>query len=191
MGSAIEPSEIPAAFSHMPVIGRGATSIVLAKSEDRVLVLTRDAVKADWLAAQGLGVRTGEFRSKNPRSGAFNRFPVIVIEMPRLVPLDAANAEIVSDLCAQVQGAKMDAWGANKKRKAGFEEKAVVAHFTADERHRLYPVFRFLKSRSWTSYDLDLFPDNFMQTREGEIVVVDPVISRALQTVLERNAPQT
>jgi hypothetical protein len=189
MGSAIELSEIPASFSDLPVIGQGATSIVLKKSEDQVILLTRDPVKADWLAKQGLGVRTGEFRSKNPRIGLFNKFPIHVFEMPRLYPCQGENADIVAHLIAEVKAVKTAAWSRNKKGLEGVEEKEIVAHFTADEQHRLYPVFRFLKSKSWMTYDLDLEPENFMQTRDGEIVIVDPVISRALQTVLFRFAP--
>lgn len=189
MGSAIELSEIPASFSGLPVIGQGATSIVLKKSEDQVILLTRDPVKADWLAVQGLGVRAGEFRSKNPRTSAFNKFPIHVFEMPRLYTCGEANGDIVGHLIEEFEKVKLDAWSRNKKRKAGFEEKEIAAHFSADEQHRLYPVFRFLKAKSWTAYDLDLTPENFMQTRDGEIVIVDPVISRALQSVLFRFAP--
>jgi hypothetical protein len=189
VGSAIELSEIPQALRDLPVIGHGATSVALKKSDDRVLLLTRDQVKADWLSSQGLGVRTGEFRSTNPRVRAFGKLPIHMFEMPLLRPLDGTNIEIVADLVAQVKAAKTAAWSANKKRQSGVEEKAIVAHFTADERHRLFPVFRFLKSKSWISYDLDLEPENFMQTGEGEIVVVDPVISRSLQSMLFRYAP--
>lgn len=189
IGSAIEPYEVPSAYADLPVIGRGATSIVLRKDEDTVVLMTKDPIKAVWLTSQGLASKVGEFTSTKARVPALRKFPIHVIEMPLLLPLDDANREIVEDLRTEFKNVALQAWSANKKRTPGFETKQIIKHFSADEQHRLYPVFQFLKQHPWNRYDFDFEPENFMQTKDGSIVVVDPMISTTLRNVLMRHLP--
>ncbi len=187
LGHAIARREIPPDLAGLPVLGHGATSLVLAVSPDRVVMLTRDVIKAAWCqhALQGEILAVG--RSRHPTLSLLNRFPVHRIALPRLAPLDGRNAAHVTALIDGHVAVARDAWSRHRDR--GDQVRQVLGHYRADPAHAFHPLAQFLRRYRWFQADLDLTPDNFLQSPDGGIVLADPVITTRLQRVLERYRP--
>jgi hypothetical protein len=88
---AIIKKEIPTEYKDLKVIGRGNTSIILEKDPTTAIMITRDSMKKDWLHF-GIGItkdwRIHDIAAERHR---FKNFPVFVIEMPKLYPLEGEN----------------------------------------------------------------------------------------------------
>lgn len=186
IGYAIARSEIPQAYAGLSILGQGATSIALARTEDEVVLLTRDPIKAAW-SEHALGARALDpIRSRHPTLPLLTRFPILPLVMPRLFPLSGGNVETVEALIADHVGVATAAWSRHRDR--GDQVRAVLSTYRAQPGHALYPLAQFLRRYRWFQADLDLTPMNFLQTREGAIRLSDPVIMTRLQSVLERFA---
>lgn len=189
IGHAIARAEIPRMLADRPVIGHGATSLVVAVDDRSAIMLTRDAIKAAWLVEIGRATLVGEARSRHPSVSALSRFPILTLAMERLQPLDAGNRQAARALVHAYSDASLEAW--RRHRDLGDQRRAIRSHFVARPEHGLHRLFAFLKRYRWYQYDLDLRLDleNFMQDRAGALVILDPVITGRLQTVLERFRP--
>jgi hypothetical protein len=187
LGYAIARAEIPTDYAALPILGHGATSIALAQSDDTVVLLTRDPIKAAW-SEHALGARRLDpFRSRHPTLRPLNRFPILPLVMPRLYPLAGPNVETVQSIIAEHVGVVTAAWIRHRDR--GDQVRAVLSSYRAQPDHAFHSLAMFLRRYRWFQADLDLTPQNFLQTQDGEIRLTDPVIMTRLQTVLERYRP--
>ena len=99
IGTALWRSSIPQKYKKYPILGQGATSIVLDKGDGRVLMLTRDTMKMEWLTRNwglDIGEVIDEFEVHHQKSRTLGEMPVYVIDLPLLYPLSAKNKQLPS-----------------------------------------------------------------------------------------------
>jgi hypothetical protein len=176
--SAITLGEILPKYKSLPVIGRGTTSIILAKSNDEVLVFTRDGVKRDWLVnGTKLAEPVETYEAHNPKYRELSEKPIYVLSMPRLFPLSTQNKRRVKQLIKLVDELR---W--KNHSKPYFinivSQKVDELELETNSKHDLRELIDFLSNYDESQYRWDLGPRNFMQTRDGELVVLDPVVEK-------------
>lgn len=169
IGTALWKSSIPKQYKQFPVIGQGATSVVLDKGDGNVLVLTRDAMKKDWLC-QDWGLGEGEwidsFDAYHQKSRALGEMTVFVIQMPKLFPLSLENKRVIKKSIAQ--------YDAIKER--NMYDKLRVYLDTHPE-GLFARLVEFLQNYDKKQYHVDFLMRNFMQRANGEVVLIDPIVS--------------
>lgn len=198
---AIHQNEIPQQYRNLKVLGRGNTAIILAKDQDTALVLTRDAMKAEWLCQQwglGLGRHVEEFqghRHPDPKARALD---IQVIEMPRLEKLSGANATKVRRAVREFEQhqqtarqAGSDEFGTRKRGGSGRTDKKAMLQqlmkiYNTDDRpdDPITQYLDFISNYSDEDINFDIALRNFMQTRDGQIVLLDPAVSRDVLEIL-------
>lgn len=185
IGTAVGRREIPAKYRQYPIIGQGSTSIVLEKDPNTVLVLTRDHQKVEWLIHDwglGLGRVVDEFDAGSPHH-ALREIPVLVVEMPKLFPLDPPHKKALKLMIKKFQDVWLRSVGSHGWKENSFQR--VYSKFT--DEHPDHPITRVLE---WAAnYDIkqinfDFLMRNFMQTTTGEIIAVDPVVGSELHGIL-------
>jgi hypothetical protein len=180
IGTALWKSSIPAKYKQYQVIGQGATSVVLDKGDGNVLVLTRDAMKKDWLVQDwglGLGEWIDGFDAHHQQSRDISDMPVFVIQMPKLFPLSLENKRTIKKAIKQY-------------------EDVVGLRLTQDQVKKFndylekYPdglfaqLVEFLQNYDIKQYGIDFLTRNFMQDSKGQIVLTDPIVSKEIVDAL-------
>ena len=188
IGSAVRLDEIPPQYRRLPVLGRGATTIALAKDEDTAILFTRDEMKSDWLR-NGIHIVTHRevvVPARAHHLAGMNDIELWMLEMPRLRKLSPENARRVrqelktfTEILTKHQ---------HKIRNPHGVISAVSAEY--DDEHPdslLAPLFYWLLNYDPSQYHLDLGQRQFLETMDGEIVLVDPVVSSELMAIFHRN----
>lgn len=174
VGTAMWRNSIPEKYKKFPIIGQGATSVVLDKGDDNVLVLTRDAMKKDWLVQTwglGLGKWIDSFAAHHQKSRDIGDMPVLVIEMPKLYPLSLENKRIIKKSIEQYYAV------------VGYEVNQKIV-YKFNKYLETYPnglfshLVDFLQNYDVDQYSIDFLIRNFMQDKNNEIVLIDPIVSR-------------
>ena len=193
--SGVRLDEIPQKYKHLKVLGRGATSVVLEKDNDTVLIFTRDAVKTDWLTQSwGLALAkwVDSYDSHKHHIRAFNEKPINILEMPKLYPLDLKNKRIVRDILKDFEKIKSSAYSksygrgnySDREFKIGIINQYQEFYNDHDDEfeddRQLRNLIDFLSNYDEKQYDWDLGPRNFKQTQDGKLIVLDPVVDREL-----------
>jgi len=182
IGSAVTIPEIPDRFKMLEIVGRGATSIVLKKDDDTVIVLTRDEMKTDWMNHSSVANFIGNFDGLNARgtNSTFRELPIRAYSMPRLYPLDGPNKKRVRQLIKEFETI-------NRKYSLTKQEKANELRELTDEyelkfnkRHELAEFAEFIINYDESQYYFDFKQNQFMQDKAGNIVVNDPVVSKEI-----------
>lgn len=188
LATSIRKDQIHPRYRDFAIIGEGTTSRVLAKDDDTVLMLTRDRLKMEWLR-DGLmiGRIVDEYETSGHHMPGMDEMNVLVVEMPRLEPLSPENKKLVRSLLKELGGVLSAAnrsvgWG-NKDRDQLY--RPVIDHYREREGHPLHELFDFLADYDGNYYQIDLKMDNFMQDRQGKLVLVDPVYSQELDDVIK------
>ena len=186
IASSVRLDEIPPAYRSLPLLGRGTTTLAFAKDSSRVLIFTRDQMKIEWLRD---GIRLiDHYQVINPVRGhhirGMQNLPLYMIEMPRLYPLDSANRKIVTKELrdfAQVTRSVDLQHGQNWQKNL---------HKVVDDYEENYPNSVMLPLLTWLmSYDPDQFyydlgPRQFKQTDQGQLVLLDPIVSKELMDII-------
>lgn len=176
--SAITLGEILPKYKSLPVIGRGTTSIILAKSDDEVLVFTRDGVKRDWLVnGTKLAKPVQTYDAYHPKYRELSEKPIYVLSMPRLFPLSLQNKRRVKALTKLVDEIR---WKNYSKSSLidKISQKIEEIELETNTQHDLRELIDFLYNYNEDQYRWDLGPRNFMQNSDGELVVLDPVVEK-------------
>ena len=174
-GQAVLRKEIPAKYKDLQFLGGGNTSVILAKDEETALVFTRDRMKAEWLLTEwglGLGKHIEEFEGHLHPDEAARALNIIVVEMPRLYPLETKNRIAVRKEVFEFQRV-MD-----KIRSRSSTDKLNELTEWYEENKpdsRFARLFEFLSNYSDEDINFDIATRQFLQTKSGEIVMVDPV----------------
>jgi hypothetical protein len=186
IGSAVRLDEIPPAYRRLPFLGRGATTLAFAKDDQTAFLFTRDAIKREWLR-DGLRLVTQE-RTVNPVKShhipGMSQLSLMMLEVPRLYPLDARNRKIVT---AEVKRFTEIVRQVKLESKGGWEKGLTQAIDIYDRENPHSPIAPFLQ---WlTNYHpeqitIDLGTRQFKQTRKGDLVLLDPVVSSELFDLL-------
>lgn len=197
---AVFVNEIPAKYKHLPILGRGATSIILDAGED-VIVLTRDAIKRDWLTdpfGLSLGEDIEELEVRGHKNTKISDLTLYILKMPKLNKLSPANKKKLNVQLKQF----FEIW--DKEKMALFRQyqqrklrKQDIEAYTADatklKLEELHPDNIFIDFLNWaTNYSdwmIDLHKANFAENAKGEIVLLDPVVSKSLYDTLYPSKP--
>jgi len=177
---AITLKEIPPEYRGLKVIGRGNTSVILEKDPDTAIMITRDSMKKDWLHF-GIGItkdwRIHDIAAERHR---FKDFPVFVIEMPKLYPLDAdakrkLNIELkfFNNALKELELGIHDI-GKNIGKLLEYYENKGKEHTI------MHTLFQFLSDYYPTQWSWDVARRQFAQTKDGELVLVDPIVEQDL-----------
>lgn len=195
--SAVYAGSLPDVYKQLPKLGHGLTSIVLDKGDGNVLMFTRDAIKKEWLTASW-GIKIGntiDYLEGMPHKKMQIRdLPVFVVEMPKLYRLDANNKKILKG--------EMQKWEkclalAGQKNKSHTSDNTI--HDATNDFIEQYPdsiltpMFAFLQNYvGYANYDVAI--RNTMQDVQGQMILVDPLVSKELLDIMygqpKRNAFQ-
>jgi len=166
------------------LIGRGQTALVFKKDNDTVLLVTRDPMKVEWLT-QPWGLQLGKV-VKELESTAHplgRSHPLYVIEMPYLRPLSSSNKSKVRKELKRFQKAVLDL-GINYGQQ-DFWERIYEYYNENYPDSILLPFFEFMLNYSGMGTP-DLRLANFAEDRRGNIVILDPVVSKEVVEFIHR-----
>jgi hypothetical protein len=187
--SGVRLDEIPQKYRTLKVLGRGATSIVLEKDSETVLIFTRDEIKKDWLVQNwGLSIAKyiDSYDSHKHHIRGFNDLPIHVLEMPKLYPLNSQNRKVVTSLIKEFDSINkqvMYRMSPENARQSILSKYQSIFDKYEDEfksEHQFKVLIDFLMNYDSKQYQWDLGPRNFMQTKDGKLVVLDPVVAKEL-----------
>lgn len=180
IGTALWKNSVPPRYKQFPVIGQGATSVVLDKGDGTVLVLTRDAMKKDWLVH---GLRIGNwietFDTPHRKIREMGELPVFVIQMPRLFPLSLANKRIINNAITQYRRIVSSGQTESHLRSEKFND-----YLDAHPDGLFAELVNFLGNYDPSQYTVDFLIRNFMQDKDGGIVLIDPIVAKELVDLL-------
>lgn len=155
----IHMKHIHSDYKGMLFVSRGATSIVLAESEksEKVLMITVDPIKADWLIASGIGNLIREYEQ-------YGKY-FYVFELDRLFPLDKENTRVYRK---DIKESENIVNGDNISEVVNYLQEGNI----------FYGFFDFASNYDNKQLCFDAHKKNVMQDKNRKIIVVDPVISR-------------
>jgi hypothetical protein len=183
----VHKSDIPPTLRGLKILNpnSGGTAIVLEKDVDNVYVITRDVMKKEWLV-NGLrlsdDVQVFDFVNHRVRGG-LGEEPVYVITMPKLFPLSSANKRKVNQSFKEFRQLYLKHRSLiNSKYRNQLTEEDKERYATSEvlaemednsSNNILIPYLTWVVN--YDEYAHDIGPRNFMQDKQGEIVVLDPV----------------
>jgi hypothetical protein len=181
LASGVRADEIPMRFREKyPMIGRGTTSLVYDYDKDNVLVFTRDVMKEEWTrVALQLSNFLEEFEVRHvSHIKGMGELPIMVYTMTKLYPLSPANKKLVK---AEIERYHDLLWSIKANDRYGLYHQDLWNYYMEHYPNSvLMPVFDWMANYDSSQFEFDFHMKNFMQTSEGEIVPVDPVISTEL-----------
>lgn len=182
IAQAVQKSEIPAEYKHMPVIARGNTSIILEKDPKTVIMLTRDAMKNDWLNL-GLGIskdfKVHDIRAKNL---AFKDIPLYAIEMPKLYKPNSANQEKIRKELKFFDEARYHV--EPLKSKQNLDKMMSFYEENKKEDSLIYRLLEFLLNYYHDQWHWDIAKRQFAQDAEGNLILLDPIVCSKVQKAM-------
>ena len=185
ISKAISLTDIPPEYKDLKVINRGNTSIILEKDADTVIMLTRDAMKKDWLHF-GIRISKGwEIHDVKSRSHKFNDFSVYAIEMPRLYPLSPARGRVVRKEVSFFKSALADLHLNYHSAKS--ELPKIIEYYDKNKKEDslIYRLMEFLTDYHPEQWQWDLERRQFAQDSKGNIILVDPIVCADLIKVMK------
>jgi len=186
IGTALWKNSVPAKYKQFPIIGQGATSVLLDSGNDTVIVLTRDAMKKDWLCQNwglGVGEWVDQFNILHRQSRELSELTVYAIKMPKLYPLSLENKRVVTKAIKQYYAITN---APDSYSKPMFDK--MQAYLDAHPEGLFTQLAEFLQNYDDSQYSLDFIIRNFMQDGKGNIVLTDPIVSTELTTMLHNMA---
>ena len=183
--SAVYVKEIPDVYRKLPVLGKGFTSIVMDKGDGNVLMFTRDDIKKDWLT-KDWGIKIGNevamldgFAHKKM---AIRNMPIYVIELPKLFKLDTNNKRILKTEMMKWDRCYSEARMKNRSHDLIMIDatNSFIEQFPDSP---LIPIMEFMQN--YSGYvNMDLAPRNTLQDAQGNMIFVDPLVSKELLDVM-------
>jgi hypothetical protein len=175
LAKAVQISEIPAEYKDLPVIARGNTSIILEKDPKTVIMLTRDAMKKDWLH-MGLEI-TKDFRIHDvqTRNRAFKDIALFSIEMPKLYKPNSANQDKIRKEVSFFEKARNHV--GVLKSKENIAMMMVYYEENGMEESLIYHLLNFLTNYYHHQWHWDIARRQFAQDAEGNLILLDPIVN--------------
>lgn len=186
IGSSVRLDEIPPEYRKLPFLGRGATTLAFERDPTSVIIFTRDAIKLDWLR-DGLRL-VHDYQIINPVKGhhirGMHELPLFAIIMPKLFPLNATNRKLVTQEMKQfVEITRRIGLSGNKT----WPEKLNQVIDTYAEQHpdsHVLPLLEWLMNYDPDQFYMDMGARQFKQTANGDLVLLDPIVSKELLDLL-------
>lgn len=190
--SAITVMELPPEFRKQKPLGRGATSIVYPCDENTVWVFTKDTMKIEWLRENKLLLDYSTYDSKI--GGKFVDLSIYKCKVKRLYPTDTTNKRLVKQILDYFNKttpgrfAKFHTDG-NQFSSSGHKRSVYLNNLIEQLEERMHSVqarkvithfVNFLMNYDVDQYDFDLGQRQFLQTKDGELVFNDPIVSREI-----------
>ena len=188
IGSSVRLDEIPPHLRKMKLLGRGATTLAFEKDASTVVLFTRDPIKLDWL---GHGLRmVHDYHIINPVKGhhirGMSNQPLYQVTMPKLYPLNAANRKLVTDEMRKFTQITQKV-GLNTHAKHTWPQKLnqVIDAYTTQHPHSVVlPLLEWLMNYDPDQFYMDMGARQFKQSLNGDLVLLDPVVSKELLDLL-------
>jgi hypothetical protein len=141
-------------------------------------------MKRDWLVHScglGIGECIDSFDAYHQKSRALSDMTVYVIQMPKLSQLSTDNKRVIKKAITQyfdVIGYKTDRSRVDRFNK--YLDKHLDGLFAQ--------LVEFLQNYKVKQYSVDFLIRNFMQDKNGAIVLIDPIVSTELVQALQNIA---
>lgn len=188
IGSSVRLDEIPPEYRKLPFLGRGATTLAFERDPTSVIIFTRDAMKLDWLR-DGLRM-VHDYRVINPVKGhhirGMSQLPIYAVIMPKLFPLNAANRKLVTKEMRQfTEITSKVGLGSNKT----WSQKLLQVVDTYAAEHpdsHVLPLLEWLMNYDPDQFYMDMGARQFKQTAKGDLVLLDPIVSKELLDLLTK-----
>jgi hypothetical protein len=186
IGSSVRLDEIPPQYRKLKFLGRGATTLAFEKDPATVLLFTRDAMKLDWLRD---GIRmVQDYQIINPVKGhhirGMHELPLFMVTMPKLYALDTANRRKVTDEMRKfTEITRSVGLGPNKTWSEKLN-KVIEAYYESHPASVVLPLMEWLMNYDPEQFYMDMGARQFKQTASGDIVLLDPIVSKELLDLL-------
>lgn len=196
-GSAVQKTELPAEYRKLKVLGRGMTSIVLEKDATTALIFSRDHIKCEYLMHTGIAKMVTSYESHQHPVRGLRDIEIYVLEMPKLEKLSGKNIGLVRRAIKEVEGILSASrskniglgWGgAAVARRHELAVQDAYQHFSEQENHILYNFWNFIINYDTNQYMMDFGQRQFLQTVEGQVVLIDPIAQKDIIEMLDKHA---
>lgn len=187
MMSSVYKMNIPQKYKQLPILGRGKTSIVLDAGPEKVIMITRDSVKTEWLM-QDWGLGIAKFVEKidysyHPKNLELSKLPLYVLELPKLFKLSPENRKIIKIALKELD--RIFSVETNLEKSEARKSMKMLAIYMERHQNGLFKdLIDFLHNYDMSQYKLDLHMGNFVQDADGKIIIIDPIIDRELWNIL-------
>jgi hypothetical protein len=175
VGSAVHLNTVPEKYRQYELIGRGATSIVFKKDEDTVIIITRDPMKKDWLNQHNDTKYIETLDIPHPIRQMAEK-PVYVYEMPMLYPLSKENKRKVSAIVKKFE----EVYYRTKDHQKLINKLIELAEVDFADEKSFNKFVGFISDYDKEQFSFDLFRRNFMQSKDGELILSDPVVDKEI-----------
>jgi hypothetical protein len=169
------------------MIGRGTTTLVYEKDKDTVLVFTRDTLKEEFIRIiLKMSTYVDEFRvfGHHHIRGACD-FPIMVFEMSKLYPLSPANRKIVQK---EIDRFEKVYFGFKNNNKYNDAHQQVSNYYNMKYPDSvLLPAIDWFANYNHTQFVYDFHLGNFMQTKDGTVVPIDPVVDTEILEIIKKH----
>ena len=182
IGSAIRLDELPPEYRKLKFLGRGATTLAFERDPHTVVIFTRDQIKLEWLR-DGLRL-VHDYRVINPVRAnhipGMSNLPIYMVIMPRLYPLNAHNRALVRTEMQQFTEITR-AVGLGSNHDWSTKINQVIERYEQQHPHSVVlPLLEWLINYDPEQFYMDMGARQFKQTLDGDIVLLDPVVSSEL-----------
>jgi hypothetical protein len=174
LAQAVHLSEIPPEYKDYPVIARGNTSIVLEKDPKTVIMVTRDAMKKDWLDMGLKLAKDFKFHDIKAKNRVFDGIALYSIEMPKLYKPNSENQTKIRKEVAFFDKAKQ-AVGGMKQGKDKLPELMEYYENNGMGHSIFMALFDFLMNYYPEQWHWDIARRQFAQDAEGNLILLDPI----------------
>lgn len=182
MTRAVHLNEIPPEYKDLPVIARGNTSIILEKDPKTVIMLTRDAMKKDWLS-MGLGItKDYKFHDIPAKNRAFKDIGLFSIEMPKLYKPNNENQTKIRKEVEFFDKARNHVGVLTSKQ--NLDKMMYFYEENGMEKSIIYHLLDFLQNYYHDQWHWDIARRQFAQDADGNIVLLDPIVSSEVQKAM-------
>ena len=191
IGSSVRLDEIPPEYRKMKFLGRGATTLAFEKDAATVLIFTRDAMKLEWLR-DGLRM-VQDYQIINPVKGhhirGMSNVPLYMVTMPKLYALDAANRRLVTAEMKKFTEITQNVGLGPNKTWSEKLNKVIDTYYESHPDSVVLPLMEWLMNYDPEQFYMDMGARQFKQTASGQIVLLDPIVSKELMTLLVKRRP--
>ena len=182
LAKAVQLSEIPAEYKDLPVIARGNTSIILEKDPKNVIMLTRDAMKKDWLH-MGLSIaKDFKIHDVHTRNRAFKDIALFAIEMPKLYKPNNENQTKIRKEVAFFDKARSHV--GVLKSKENLDKMMYYYEENGMENSLIYHLLNFLTNYYHDQWNWDIARRQFAQDADGNLILLDPIVSAEVRKAM-------
>lgn len=153
----------------------GMTSLVFEKDKDTVRIFTKDDMKKEWLI-HDWGLSLGNYIDTITDTKYKN---IHIIDMPKLYPLSPENKKIVNEIMKAIN--KIGWYTPHDPYRRINNLYTEANKLKGKAKKILLEFYNFVTNYNPIhQYGIDIAKRNFMQTKRGKLVMLDPVADKEL-----------